>query len=196
MTKKILYPKYFKRLLDLIFSILGTIILAPIMLLFGILLILDSGFPLFFYQLRPGLNLKLFKIIKFRTINSKNGINYSTNIQNFIRLLSIDEIPQLYNVIKGDMSLVGHRPLIAKYLPLYSKRQSSRHNVKPGMTGFAQIHGRNSNSWNRTFTLDIWYVNNLSFLIDLKIIFKTFFVIFDFKKNDFRKNKTNRFKNI
>ena len=94
------------------------------------------------------------------------------------------------------MSLVGPRPLITKYLPLYSKRQSLRHNVKPGITGFAQINGRNSNSWNRTFTLDVWYVNNLSFLTDLKIILSTFVVIFDFRKSDFRQNKSKRFKNI
>lgn len=196
MPRNSLYSKYFKRLFDLTFSILGIIILAPIMVLFGILLILDSGIPLFFKQLRPGLNSKLFKIIKFRTINSKNEKNYSTKIQKFIRLLSIDELPQLLNVIKGDMSLVGPRPLITKYLPLYSKRQSLRHNVKPGITGFAQINGRNSNSWNRTFTLDVWYVNNLSFLTDLKIILSTFVVIFDFRKSDFRQNKSKRFKNI
>ena len=196
MINKFFYKKYFKRIVDLFFSFFFIIIFSPIFLIIGIILFIDSGRPIFFLQPRPGLNAKIFTIIKFRTINFDKNKSYSSKIQNFLRLTSLDEIPQFFNVLKGDMSLIGPRPLIVQYLLSYSKRQNNRHKVKPGITGWAQINGRNSNSWNKTFARDLWYVKNISFLIDLKIFLYTIFIIFDFKKSDFKNNKKKSFKNI
>ena len=194
MTNKFFYKKYFKRICDLVISIILIGIFFPIFLIIGIVLFIDSGLPILFFQLRPGLNSKLFTIIKFRTMNFNKTKPHSSKIQKLLRLTSLDEVPQFFNVLNGDMSLIGPRPLITEYLSFYSKRQSKRQNIKPGITGLAQINGRNSSSWNKKFAYDLWYVKNVSFLIDLKIILYTVIAIFNFKNSDFRKNKNIKFK--
>ncbi|MCF6182644.1 sugar transferase [Lutibacter sp.] len=176
-----MYQKVFKRTIDFIISFIGFILLVPILLLVTILLaIANQGNP-FFFQIRPGLNEKLFKIIKFKTMNDKvdekgnllSDDKRITGIGKFIRKTSLDELPQLINVLKGDMSLIGPRPLLPEYLPLYNSEQKKRHNVKPGITGWAQVNGRNAISWKQKLALDVWYVEHLSFFIDIKIIIKT-----------------------
>jgi lipopolysaccharide/colanic/teichoic acid biosynthesis glycosyltransferase len=171
----------FKRFLDFIIAITALLLLAPIFFVVFVCLLIANQGKAFFYQLRPGKNEKVFKIIKFKTMNDKKNENGEflpfdqrvTKIGNFIRKYSLDEIPQLINVLKGDMSLVGPRPLLTDYLPLYSEEQKKRHNVKPGITGWAQVKGRNSISWNQKFTYDVWYVENISFLLDLQIMLLT-----------------------
>ncbi|WP_159020224.1 sugar transferase [Algibacter sp. L3A6] len=171
----------FKRFLDLIIAITALLLLAPIFFVVFVCLLIANQGKAFFYQQRPGKNEKVFKIIKFKTMNDKKDANGEflpfdqrvTKIGNFIRKYSLDEIPQLINVLKGDMSLVGPRPLLTDYLPLYSEEQKKRHNVKPGITGWAQVKGRNSISWNQKFTYDVWYVENISFLLDLQIMLLT-----------------------
>lgn len=174
--------KYFKRLIDLILSIFIIVIISPLFLVtFFILLIQNKGVP-FFFQTRPGLNQRAFKIIKFKTMTDKKDENGNllpdvariTFFGKWIRKFSIDELPQLINVIKNDMSLIGPRPLLFKYIPLYSKEQNRRHDVKPGITGWAQVNGRNSISWTKKFELDIEYIENLSFVLDVKILWLTF----------------------
>ncbi len=176
-----MYNNYIKRILDFILSLTGFVILLPVFSVVTIFLaIANRGRP-FFFQVRPGKDEKLFKIIKFKTMNDKKDgqgnllpdAERLTKIGAFVRKTSLDEIPQLINVIKGDMSLIGPRPLRTKYLPLYSDVQKKRHNVLPGITGWAQINGRNSISWTQRFEYDVWYVENQSFLLDLKIFFKT-----------------------
>jgi lipopolysaccharide/colanic/teichoic acid biosynthesis glycosyltransferase len=143
-------------------------------------MISNEGKP-FFFQKRPGKHGKIFKVIKFKTMNDKKGANGEllpdvdrlTKLGIFVRKTSLDEIPQLLNVLKGDMSLIGPRPLLPEYLPLYNETQKKRHDVKPGITGWAQVNGRNAISWKKKFEYDIWYVENLSFILDIKIIFKT-----------------------
>jgi lipopolysaccharide/colanic/teichoic acid biosynthesis glycosyltransferase len=175
-----------KRLFDLVVAILGLVILSPIILLITLLLtFFNQGSP-FFVQARPGKNDRIFHLIKFKTMNDKTGESGNlladeyrlTPIGRFIRKTSLDEIPQLINVLKGDMSLVGPRPLLIEYLPLYSKDQSRRHDVKPGITGWAQVNGRNAISWEEKFTLDVWYVDHQSFGLDLKILWMTFIKVF------------------
>ncbi|MDO7136445.1 sugar transferase [Algibacter lectus] len=171
----------FKRFLDLIIALTALLLLAPIFFVVFVCLLIANQGKAFFYQQRPGKNEKVFKIIKFKTMNDKKDANGEflpfdqrvTKIGNFIRKYSLDEIPQLINVLKGDMSLVGPRPLLTDYLPLYSEEQKKRHNVKPGITGWAQVKGRNSISWNQKFTYDVWYVENISFLLDLQIMLLT-----------------------
>jgi lipopolysaccharide/colanic/teichoic acid biosynthesis glycosyltransferase len=181
-----LYKSFFKPALDLIIALIGFFILSPLFLLIIVLLfIANSGQP-FFFQERPGKNGKIFKLIKFKTMNNKKdarGILLPdalrlTVIGKMVRRASLDEIPQLLNVINRDMSLVGPRPLLVEYLPLYSDFQKRRHEVKPGITGWAQVNGRNSISWEQKFELDVWYVEHLSFLLDLKIILITIKRIF------------------
>jgi len=176
-----LYKTIFKRLLDVILSFIGLIVTFPITLFFIILLgIVNKGNP-FFFQVRPGKHEKLFKIIKFKTMTDKKDKQGNllpdnkrlTKIGSFVRITSIDELPQLINVIKGDMSLIGPRPLLIEYLPLYNENQKQRHLVKPGITGWAQINGRNTISWKQKLEYDVWYVNNISFKLDVKIILKT-----------------------
>ncbi|MGE8204563.1 sugar transferase [Heyndrickxia sp. NPDC080065] len=170
-----------KRLFDLIISFLLFICFSPLMVIIPFLVRYKLGSPIFFKQLRPGLNGKPFYLYKFRTMTDerdKNGNYLSDQIRltsfgKFLRKYSLDELPQLLNVMKGDISLVGPRPLLMEYLPLYTAEQAKRHNVKPGITGWAQINGRNSISWDEKFNLDVWYVNNQSFLLDMKIIFMT-----------------------
>jgi len=173
-----MYKLFFKRMIDLIGSIMGLLILSPVFLIITTGLFFANQRKPFFFQLRPGKNNRIFKIIKFKTMNDKldsegNLLSDSerlTKIGKFVRKTSIDEIPQLINVLKGDMSLIGPRPLLIQYLPLYNEIQKKRHDAKPGITGWAQINGRNAISWSEKFELDVWYVNNCSFVLDCKII--------------------------
>ncbi len=181
-----MYKHFFKRLIDFFVAFMGLIIISPILLIFTLLLaIANKGKP-FFVQKRPGKKEKIFNIVKFKTMNDakdNNGHLLSdakrlTKIGKFVRKTSIDELPQLFNVLKGDMSLIGPRPLLPEYLPLYNAEQARRHEVRPGITGWAQVNGRNAISWEQKFKLDVWYVDNLSFLTDLRIVFKTIRKVF------------------
>lgn len=176
-----MYKVFFKRLLDFLISLFGLILLSPIFIFVTIVLyFINQGKP-FFVQLRPGKDERIFKIIKFKTMSDKKDKEGNllpdaerlTKMGNLVRKTSLDEIPQLLNVIKGDMSLIGPRPLRVEYLPLYSEFQKRRHEVKPGITGWAQVNGRNTISWGKKFEYDVWYVDSLSFKLDLKIVFKT-----------------------
>jgi len=176
-----MYKVFFKRLLDFILGTIGFILLSPIFVIVTCLLyFLNQGKP-FFFQLRPGKGGQLFKIIKFKTMSDKKDAlgnllpdaQRLTSVGSFVRKTSLDEIPQLINVIIGDMSLIGPRPLLPEYLPLYSIEQARRHDVRPGITGWAQINGRNAISWDEKFKLDVSYIDNLTFWLDLKIIFLT-----------------------
>jgi lipopolysaccharide/colanic/teichoic acid biosynthesis glycosyltransferase len=170
-----------KRTFDLIISLLGLIIFSPIIIALSVgLFIANKGNP-FYFQKRPGKNEKLFSIIKFKTMNNKKNSDGTlksdadrlTYFGRIVRKTSLDEIPQLINVLKGDMSIIGPRPLLPEYLPLYNKAQKKRHNIRPGITGWAQINGRNAISWKKKFELDVWYVNNQSMFLDLKILLLT-----------------------
>lgn len=171
----------FKRLIDIIVSAAVLILLSPVIAIVAWQISKKLGSPVLFRQVRPGLNSKSFTMIKFRTMRDavdKNGTllpdaERMTPFGNFLRSSSLDELPELWNVFKGDMSLVGPRPLLMEYLPLYSKEQARRHEVRPGVTGWAQINGRNAISWEEKFKLDVWYVDNHSFWLDLKILFLT-----------------------
>lgn len=173
--------KYIKAFIDIFCSLIAILLLSPILLVVTLLLFVANNGKPFFFQLRPGKNAKLFNIIKFKTMNDKKDSNGEllpdhkrlTKVGAFVRKTSLDEIPQLINVIKGDMSLIGPRPLLPEYLPLYSKEQMRRHEVKPGITGWAQVNGRNAISWQEKFKLDVWYVNHVNFSLDLKIILLT-----------------------
>lgn len=177
-----LYKVFFKRLIDFTVSLCALLIIWPILLLVTIwLAIANKGAGAFFYQERPGKDSKIFRVIKFKTMTDERDENGKllpdaqrlTKVGKFVRSTSLDELPQLINVLKGDMSLIGPRPLMPKYLPLYSEEQTRRHLVRPGITGWAQVNGRNNISWTKKFELDVWYVDNLSFLLDLKILFLT-----------------------
>ena len=181
-----MYKNLLKPLLDFISALLGIILLSPIVLLVTIALaIANQGKP-FFFQKRPGKNGTLFTILKFKTMNDKKDVQGNllsdairlTPIGQLVRKTSLDEIPQLLNVLKGDMSLIGPRPLLPDYLQLYSPFQNRRHEVKPGITGWAQINGRNSISWDQKFEMDVWYVNNISFTLDCKIVYLTILKVF------------------
>ncbi|WP_310008550.1 sugar transferase [Flavobacterium granuli] len=176
-----MYKFFFKRVVDFMVSFLSLLILCPLLLFCTIgLFFANQGKP-FFFQLRPGKNGKTFKIIKFKTMNDKKDVvgnllsddQRLTKIGKFVRKTSLDEIPQLINVVKGDMSLIGPRPLLPEYLPLYDEIQRQRHDVKPGITGWAQVNGRNAISWQKKFEYDVWYVKNLNFFLDIKIFFLT-----------------------
>jgi undecaprenyl phosphate N,N'-diacetylbacillosamine 1-phosphate transferase len=176
-----MYKNYFKRIIDFFAALIGLLVLSPVFILSLIFLYFANDGKPFFFQIRPGKNGKVFKIIKFKTMNDKkeaSGQLLSDEIRltttgAFIRKTSIDEIPQLFNVIIGDMSLIGPRPLLTTYLHLYNDFQSRRHEVKPGITGWAQVNGRNAISWDKKFEYDVWYVDNISPMVDLKIFFKT-----------------------
>lgn len=167
--------------MDLIIALIAFLVFSPIFLVIFIILMISNHGKAFFFQIRPGKNKKLFKIIKFKTMNDKVDASGDllpfdqrvTKIGAFIRKYSLDEIPQLINVLQGDMSLIGPRPLLVEYLPLYSDRQKIRHHVKPGITGWAQVNGRNAITWKQKFDFDIWYVQHISFLLDVKILFLT-----------------------
>lgn len=175
-----------KRIFDFISSFLGLVILLPIMLLLSFLVLLKHGSPILFKQSRPGKNGMPFKFYKFRTMTNERDESGAlrsdqhrlTSFGNFLRKTSLDELPSLFNVIKGDMSLVGPRPLLMQYLPLYDEFEMRRHEVKPGITGWAQINGRNAISWEEKFLLDVWYVDNRSFALDIKILFMTVYKVF------------------
>jgi undecaprenyl phosphate N,N'-diacetylbacillosamine 1-phosphate transferase len=180
------YSTFLKRIFDLIVSLVVIIILSPIIVaVFFILLISYKSTPLFF-QLRPGKHERLFKLVKFKSMDNKRDANGNllpdaeriTNAGRFCRKYSLDELPQLFNVLKGDMSLVGPRPLLIAYLPLYNETQKRRHNVRPGITGWAQVNGRNSIDWVEKFNLDIYYVDNLNFVFDMKILWLTLQKVF------------------
>lgn len=176
-----MYQNFFKRLIDFIAALFGLIILSPVFLLVTIgLFFANQGRP-FFFQMRPGKGGRNFKIVKFKTMNDRKDGNGEllpdadrlTSVGAFVRKTSLDEIPQLINVLKGDMSLIGPRPLLVQYLPLYNERQARRHEVRPGITGWAQVNGRNAISWKQKFEYDIYYVENLSFILDIRILFLT-----------------------
>lgn len=170
-----------KRFLDIIISIIVLFVVSPLLVLTSLLLYFNNNGTPFFVQIRPGKNNKLFSIIKFKTMNDKKDVNGNllsddkrlTKLGKLIRKLSIDELPQLINVLKGEMSLIGPRPLLVEYLSIYNETQMQRHNVRPGITGWAQTNGRNAISWERKFELDLYYVNNVSLLLDLKIALLT-----------------------
>ena len=170
-----------KRIFDIVLAFIGLILLLPVLLVVSVLIYAKLGSPILFTQVRPGFKGKPFRMIKFRTMKDavdKTGFplpdaERMTAFGLFLRSTSLDELPELWNVLKGDMSLVGPRPLLMQYLPLYSRAQSRRHEVKPGVTGWAQVNGRNSVSWEDKFKLDIWYVDNKSLWLDIKIIFMT-----------------------
>jgi lipopolysaccharide/colanic/teichoic acid biosynthesis glycosyltransferase len=176
-----MYRKYFKRPLDFLIALFILVLTSPLIILTTILLFIQNSGKPFFFQERPGMNQRPFHIIKFKTMNDKRDANGNllpdneriTFLGKWIRKLSIDELPQLINVLKGDMSMIGPRPLLFKYIPLYSEFQNRRHEVRPGITGWAQVNGRNSISWTRKFELDVEYVDNISFLLDLKIFWLT-----------------------
>ena len=176
-----MYKIFFKPLLDFVLSLLGLIISSPIFLIVFIALLLANKGKVFFLQKRPGKNEEIFKIIKFRTMNDKKDAHGNllpdeerlTTIGKLVRKTSLDEIPQLINVLLGNMSLIGPRPLLPEYLPLYNEVQKKRHLIKPGITGWAQINGRNAVEWEKKFKFDVWYVENMSFLLDLQIMFLT-----------------------
>ena len=181
-----MYKIFFKRLIDFTASFVGIIILLPVFLIISIFLFFANEGKPFFFQQRPGKNGKIFKIVKFKTMNEKKDVNGNllsdserlTSIGAFVRKTSLDEIPQLINVIKGEMSLIGPRPLLTGYLHLYNNFQSRRHEVKPGITGWAQVNGRNAISWNKKFEYDVWYVDNISFILDVRILFLTIKKVF------------------
>ena len=181
-----MYQKFIKRLLDIVISFSALIILSPVLLIVAVLVRTKLGSPVIFHQQRPGYHGKVFKLCKFRSMTDERDENGEllpdeirlTKFGKALRATSLDELPELWNILKGDMSLIGPRPLLVKYLPLYNEFQSHRHDVKPGLTGWAQVNGRNAISWEERFELDVYYVNNISFLMDLKILFQTVAVVF------------------
>nr|WP_314494034.1 sugar transferase [uncultured Chryseobacterium sp.] len=177
-----MYKNYIKRFIDFVVAFFGLLILSPVFVVVTLgLYIANEGKP-FFFQARPGLKEKIFKIIKFKTMNDRRDTKGNllsdaerlTPIGSFVRKTSLDELPQLINVLKGDMSLIGPRPLLPQYLPLYNSAQKRRHHVRPGITGWAQVNGRNAISWTKKFEFDIWYVDHVSFVTDLKVFIATF----------------------
>lgn len=177
-----MYKKYFKRFLDFWISLIALICISPILLVVTIWLhFANKGAGAFFFQERPGKNARIFKVIKFKTMTDERGADGEllpdaerlTKVGKFVRSTSIDELPQLINVLKGDMALIGPRPLLVKYLPLYSAEQARRHEVRPGISGWAQCHGRNAISWTEKFKLDVWYVDHCTLLTDIQVIFIT-----------------------
>ncbi|REC79908.1 lipid carrier--UDP-N-acetylgalactosaminyltransferase [Chryseobacterium elymi] len=176
-----MYKFFLKRVIDFLIALIGLILLSPVFIIVTVLLYFANQGKPFFLQARPGLNEKIFNIIKFKTMNDKKDRkgNYLpdserlTRVGSFIRQTSLDELPQLINVLKGDMAIIGPRPLLPQYLSLYSESQKRRHNIRPGITGWAQVNGRNAISWTMKFELDIWYIDNVSFATDCKVMFLT-----------------------
>lgn len=176
-----MYRHFLKRVLDFFIALAVLLLFSPLIILVAILLYFANNGKVFFTQERPGKSARLFRVIKFKTMNDKVGVDGRllgdkdrlTRVGKFIRSTSLDELPQLINVLKDDMSLIGPRPLLVKYLPLYNSKQFRRHEVKPGITGWAQVNGRNTINWEEKFELDVWYVDHLSFTVDLKILWLT-----------------------
>lgn len=181
-----MYAKYIKRILDLILSLMALILLMPLMLIIGILVAINLGNPIIFKQKRPGKDEKIFTLYKFRTMTDEKDEKGKllpdsqrlTKFGKFLRSTSLDELPELINILKGDMSIVGPRPLLVEYLKLYNEEQKHRHDVRPGLTGLAQTSGRNAITWEEKFEKDIEYVHNISFIGDVKIIIKTAIKVF------------------
>jgi lipopolysaccharide/colanic/teichoic acid biosynthesis glycosyltransferase len=182
-----MYKHFFKRLIDFTLSLIGFIVISPIFIIVWVwLTIANKGAGALFFQERPGKDEKIFKVIKFKTMTDERDASGKllpdakrlTKVGRFVRSTSLDEIPQLINVIKGDMSLIGPRPLLVQYLPLYNENQKRRHEVKPGITGWAQVNGRNAISWEQKFAYDVWYVDNVSLSLDVKILLKTIQKVF------------------
>ncbi|WP_299109735.1 sugar transferase [uncultured Winogradskyella sp.] len=195
MMKK-LYRNFIKRILDFTAAFVGLILISPILIILLIILSISNNGKPFFYQRRTGKNGKLFTILKLKTMTDKTDDNDEllpalervTKTGNICRKYSLDEIPQLFNILKGDMSLIGPRPLLPQYLEHYSKEQNRRHEVMPGITGWAQINGRNTISWEQKFEYDVYYVDNQSFLFDVKILWQTFYKVI--KKSDINSSET------
>ncbi len=186
-----MYKHFFKRFLDFGISLIALICISPILLVVTIWLhFANKGAGAFFTQERPGKNAKIFKVIKFKTMTDERGADGEllpdgerlTRVGKFVRSVSIDELPQLFNVLKGDMALIGPRPLLVQYLPLYTKEQARRHEVRPGISGWAQVHGRNLCKLSKKFEYDVWYVDHCTFLVDLKILYLT--IVNVFKRSD------------
>lgn len=186
MPEKALYTSFFKRLIDIVLSLIALIVLFPIMLLLAVLIRFKLGSPVLFKQVRPGKNEQVFDLYKFRTMTDAKGKNGEllpdserlTRFGKFVRSTSLDELPSLINIIKGDMSIVGPRPLLIEYLALYNDEQKKRHLLKPGLTGWAQVNGRNATTWEQRFANDIYYIENISFMLDVRIVCKTFVKVF------------------
>ncbi len=176
-----MYAKYIKRMLDFILSLIALIVLSPLMLIIGLLVRIKLGKPIIFKQKRPGKNEKIFTLYKFRTMTDEKDQNGNllpdaerlTKFGKTLRSTSLDELPELWNILKGEMAIVGPRPLLVEYLPLYNEKQKHRHDVRPGLTGLAQISGRNTIDWEEKFEEDIEYIQNVNFVTDCKIVFKT-----------------------
>jgi undecaprenyl phosphate N,N'-diacetylbacillosamine 1-phosphate transferase len=181
-----IYRRYFKRLMDIVLSSIAVIILSPLLILVAILVRIKLGSPILFRQKRPGLNGRVFTIYKFRTMTSEKDKNGEllpdsrrlTSFGKMLRSTSIDELPELFNIISGDMSIIGPRPLLIEYLDLYNDHQKRRHEVRPGLSGHAQVNGRNAISWEEKFNLDVEYVDNITFIGDIRIILKTILKVF------------------
>lgn len=181
-----MYQKYVKRLLDIVISFTALVILSPVLLATAALVRIRLGSPVIFHQDRPGYHEKVFRLCKFRSMTDERGADGEllpdevrlTSFGKALRATSLDELPELWNILKGDMSLIGPRPLLVKYLPLYNEFQRHRHDVKPGLTGWAQVNGRNAITWEQRFEHDVYYVNHISFMMDLKILFRTVAVVF------------------
>lgn len=176
-----MYAKYIKRMLDFILSLIALIVLSPLMLIIGLLVRIKLGKPIIFKQKRPGKNEKIFTLYKFRTMTDEKDQNGNllpdaerlTKFGKTLRSTSLDELPELWNILKGEMAIVGPRPLLVEYLPLYNEKQKHRHDVRPGLTGLAQISGRNTIDWEEKFEEDLRYIQNVNFVTDCKIVFKT-----------------------
>ena len=180
-----MYKHFFKRLIDFILSLIALIVLSPILLIVAILVRTKLGSPVIFKQERPGLNEKIFTLYKFRTMTDAkdeqgNLLSDDIRLTKFGKLListSLDELPELFNILKGDMSIVGPRPLMTRYLPYYTEEERARHSIRPGMTGYAQVKGRNSLTWDEKFKYDLYYVNHVTFLVDIKVILDTIKIV-------------------
>ena len=181
-----MYQKYIKRLLDIIISFSALVILSPVLLVTAVMVRVKLGSPVIFHQDRPGCHEKVFRLCKFRSMTDERGADGEllpdevrlTKFGKTLRATSLDELPELWNILKGDMSLIGPRPLLVKYLPLYNELQRHRHDVRPGLTGWAQVNGRNAITWEQRFEYDVDYVEHISFWMDLKILFRTVAVVF------------------
>ncbi|MDO5026716.1 MAG: sugar transferase [Tissierellia bacterium] len=193
--KQGIYQKYIKRLLDIILSLIAIIVLSPLLLVVAILVRTKLGSPVIFNQERPGKDEKIFKLYKFRSMTDERDENGEllpdderlTRFGRSLRATSLDEIPELFNILKGDMSIVGPRPLLVQYLPYYTEEERKRHSIRPGLTGLAQVNGRNAISWDKKLTYDVKYVSNISFIGDLKIVVATFYKTI--KKSDIKVGK-------
>lgn len=185
-----IYEKFIKRLLDTVLSLLAIIVLSPVLIIVALLVMIKLGSPVIFTQKRPGKDEKIFKLYKFRSMTDRRDSDGNlladdirlTSFGRKLRSTSLDELPELFNIFKGDMSIVGPRPLLVEYLPYYKNEERKRHNVRPGLTGWAQINGRNATSWEKRFDNDLYYINNMSFTLDAKIILLTIKKVF--KKSD------------